>query len=151
MGGWRWTVDRTTRRVDRPVEEHRETTEQEWRDLQQHFELRRGSPAPAERPCGSPCKHGTSAALFCRSPPIKRLALGRSSSTCATAPLGARVHGWLGEVEGLRTSLEAAKTKRASLNRIPADGRAPGRPRHATDRRTCPTEPVNLIKAVELG
>ncbi|MFI9587055.1 hypothetical protein ACIHCQ_35760 [Streptomyces sp. NPDC052236] len=35
----------------------------------------------------------------------------------------ARANGWLGEVEGLQVSLNAAMAKLTSLNRAPTDGR----------------------------
>ncbi|WP_234336203.1 hypothetical protein [Streptomyces sp. NRRL S-1022] len=45
------------RRADRPQEEYREPTEQEWHDFQQHFELRKVSLGTCGRPYGTPCKH----------------------------------------------------------------------------------------------
>ncbi|MFD4860670.1 tyrosine-type recombinase/integrase [Streptomyces atratus] len=52
---YRGFLDR--RRADRPQEEYREPTEQEWRDFQQHFELRKVSLGTCGRPYGTPCKH----------------------------------------------------------------------------------------------
>ncbi|MFF4874374.1 hypothetical protein [Streptomyces sp. NPDC000961] len=52
---YRGFLDR--RRAERPVEEYREPTEQEWHDFQQHFELRKVSLGTCVRPYGTPCKH----------------------------------------------------------------------------------------------
>lgn len=52
---YRGFLDR--RRADRPQEEYREPTEQEWRDFQQHFERRKVSLGTCGRPYGTPCKH----------------------------------------------------------------------------------------------
>ncbi|MGW7574704.1 hypothetical protein [Streptomyces sp. NPDC054765] len=52
---YRGFLDR--RRAERPVEEYREPTAQEWRDFQQHFELRKVSLGTCGRPYGTPCKH----------------------------------------------------------------------------------------------
>ncbi|MFB7468581.1 hypothetical protein ACFCZ1_34730 [Streptomyces sp. NPDC056224] len=46
----------------------------------------------------------------------------RSSRTSASAS-EARANGWLGEVEGLQVSFDAAMAKLNSLKRAPADGR----------------------------
>ncbi|WP_203819171.1 site-specific integrase [Paractinoplanes ferrugineus] len=45
------------RRKVRPEDEYREPTDDEWRDFQQHFELRKLELGDCGRPYGSPCKH----------------------------------------------------------------------------------------------
>lgn len=55
MRTYRSFLDR--RRADRPQEEYREPTKQEWRDFQKHFELRKVSLGTCGRPYGTPCKH----------------------------------------------------------------------------------------------
>ncbi|MEV0413565.1 site-specific integrase [Streptomyces sp. NPDC050448] len=73
------------RRAERPVEEYREPTEQEWRDFQQHFELRKVSLGTCRRPYGTPCKHehACTAAQFSRSTRGSDPGSSRSSRTSA--------------------------------------------------------------------
>ncbi|WP_327047113.1 site-specific integrase [Microbispora sp. NBC_01189] len=133
------------RRADRPVEEYREPTDQEWRDFQQHFELRKVSLGTCGRPYGTPCKH-EHACIRCpvlQVDPRQRPRLTEIIHNLRDRITEARTNGWLGEVEGLQISLEAAKAKLAGLNRIPTDGRARlvalGMPTFTdptTDRRT---------------
>ncbi|WP_344596663.1 hypothetical protein [Actinomadura vinacea] len=52
---YRGFLDR--RRADRPAEEYRDPTDQEWLDFQQHFELRKVSLGNCGRPYGTPCQH----------------------------------------------------------------------------------------------
>lgn len=52
---YRGFLDR--RRAMRPSAEYREPTEQEWREFQQHFQLRKLALGECGRPYGSPCKH----------------------------------------------------------------------------------------------
>ncbi|WP_328884162.1 tyrosine-type recombinase/integrase [Streptomyces sp. NBC_00299] len=52
---YRGFLDR--RRAARPQEEYSEPTPEEWRDFQQHFELRKVSLGTCGRPYVTPCKH----------------------------------------------------------------------------------------------
>jgi integrase len=45
------------RRATRPAAEYREPTDEEWREFQQHFELRRLELGTCGRPYGTPCIH----------------------------------------------------------------------------------------------
>jgi len=45
------------RRAVRPAAEYREPTDDEWREFQQHFELRKLELGTCGRPYGTPCKH----------------------------------------------------------------------------------------------
>lgn len=56
---YRGFLDR--RRADRPQEEYREPTAREWRDFQQHFELRKVSLGTCGRPYGTPASTNTPA------------------------------------------------------------------------------------------
>ncbi|MFF9336727.1 hypothetical protein [Streptomyces albogriseolus] len=56
---YRGFLDR--RRADRPQDEYREPTEQEWHDSQQHFELRKVSLGTCGRPHGPPASTKTPA------------------------------------------------------------------------------------------
>ncbi|MFE8991247.1 hypothetical protein ACFYMI_26145 [Streptomyces collinus] len=86
------------RRADRPQEEYREPTEQEWRDFQQHFELRKVHPRQRGR-------------------------LIEIIQNLRDRIFEARGNGWLGEVEGLHISFDAATAKLNSLKNTSADGR----------------------------
>ncbi|MGP4030028.1 tyrosine-type recombinase/integrase [Actinomadura sp. 3N407] len=120
---YRGFLDR--RRAERPVEEYREPTEQEWRDFQQHFELRKVSLGTCGRPYGTPCKHDH-ACIRCpvlQIDPRQRGRLIEIIQNLRERVREARGNGWLGEVEGLQVSLDAANAKVHSLKRAPADGR----------------------------
>ncbi|MEV7037597.1 hypothetical protein [Amycolatopsis sp. NPDC051061] len=116
------------RRAVRPSTEYREPTDQEWNEFQQHFELRKLELGTCGRPYGTPCKH-EHACIRCPSLRVDPNARGRLLEIARN--LGDRIgeakaNGWLGEVEGLQTSLEAAKRKLVSLDRMLA--RKPGGP-----------------------
>jgi hypothetical protein len=120
---YRGFLDR--RRADRPQGEYREPTEQEWRDFQQHFELRKVSLGTCGRPYGTPCKH-EHACIRCpvlQIDPRQRGRLIEIIQNLRERIREARGNGWLGEVEGLQVSLDAATAKLNSLRRAPADGR----------------------------
>ncbi|MFJ9846981.1 hypothetical protein ACIRYZ_42435, partial [Kitasatospora sp. NPDC101155] len=120
---YRGFLDR--RRADRPQEEYREPTEQEWHDFQQHFELRKVSLGTCGRPYGTPCKH-EHACIRCpvlQLDPRQKPRLIEIIQNLRERIREARANGWLGEVEGLQVSLDAATAKLTSLNRTRADGR----------------------------
>ncbi|MEU9791135.1 tyrosine-type recombinase/integrase [Streptomyces sparsogenes] len=45
------------RRAERPKEEYRDPTPEEWSDFQEHFDKRRIELGSCGRPCGTPCTH----------------------------------------------------------------------------------------------
>jgi site-specific recombinase XerD len=107
------------RRSVRPEAEYREPTDAEWRDFQQHFELRKLELGACGRPYGTPCQH-EHACLRCpslRVDPRQRTRLIEIIRNLADRISEARINGWLGEVQGLQTSLDAAKRKLVSLDR----------------------------------
>jgi hypothetical protein len=119
------------RRAVRPEAEYREPTEEEWREFQQHFELRKLELGTCGRPYATPCQHEF-ACLRCpslRVDPRQRPRLVEIITNLASRIDEARINGWLGEVQGLQTSLEAAKRKLVSVDRA---------------ARTKPTGPTNL-------
>lgn len=107
------------RRAVRPEAEYREPTNEEWREFHQHFELRKLELGTCGRPYGSPCRH-EHACIRC---PMLRVDPGQRPRLIAIIRnLGdriteARMNGWLGEVEGLQVSLEAARGKLTALDR----------------------------------
>ncbi|MGI5440405.1 tyrosine-type recombinase/integrase [Streptomyces shenzhenensis] len=120
---YRGFLDR--RRAARPQEEYREPTAREWRDFQQHFELRKVSLGTCGRPYGTPCKH-EHACIRC---PVLQMdsrqkpRLIEIIQNLRERIREARANGWLGEVEGLQVSFDAATAKLNSLKNSPADGR----------------------------
>ena len=122
-----------SRRAQRPEEEYREPTDEEWREFQQHFELRKLELGTCGRPYGTPCKH-EHACIRCPSLRVDPRARGRLTEIVANLRdrvEEARANGWTGEVEGLKVSLNAAAAKLASLDRMQA--RAVGGIRAVTD------------------
>ncbi|WP_335985793.1 tyrosine-type recombinase/integrase [Glycomyces sp. MUSA5-2] len=122
---YRAFVDR--RRSTRPSEEYREPTAEEWIEFQQHFALRKLELGDCGRPYGTPCAH-EHACVRCPMLRVDPRAKGRLQEIIANLTERieeARANGWLGEIEGLKTSQTAAISKLASLNR--AERNKPGR------------------------
>jgi integrase len=116
------------RRAARPAAEHRLATDDEWREFQQHFQTRQLELGTCGRPYGTPCRH-EHACIRCPSMRLDPRARPRLVSIIRN--LGDRIneardHGWLGEVDGLQTSLAAATEKLTNLDRINTRA-APGR------------------------
>ncbi|MCX0274936.1 site-specific integrase [Nocardia zapadnayensis] len=116
------------RRALRPQAEYREPTDSEWREFQQHFELRKLELGTCSRPYGSPCQH-EHACIRCPSLQVDPRARARLVEIIANLRdriTEAKACGWTGEVEGLRVSLHAAAAKLASLDKMNQRGaRAP--------------------------
>ncbi|MDX2388837.1 site-specific integrase [Streptomyces sp. DK15] len=109
-----------SRRTVRPAVEYREPTEEEWDEFQKHFELRKVELGTCGRPYGTPCAHEHSC-IRCpmlRVEPAQRRRLEEIIRNLSDRIDEARANGWLGEVQGLQVSLEAARTKLASLDRL---------------------------------
>jgi integrase len=107
------------RRSVRPESEYREPTDDEWREFQQHFELRKLELGTCGRPYGSPCKH-EHACIRCpmlRVDPQQRGRLIEITQNLQDRIAEARMNGWHGEVQGLQVSLDAARSKLSSLER----------------------------------
>jgi integrase len=113
------------RRATRPETEYREPTAEEWREFQQHFALRKLELGTCGRPYGTPCKH-EHACIRCpmlRVDPKQRARLVEITQNLQDRITEARMNGWLGEVQGLQTSLQAARGKLTSLERSLKDTR----------------------------
>ncbi len=107
------------RRDARPPEEYREPTDDEWRDFQQHFHARKVALGDCARPYGTPCPHEHSC-IRCpmlRISPRQRPRLIEIIRNLGDRISEARTNGWLGEVQGLESSLTKAKEKLANLDR----------------------------------
>ncbi|MEV7394628.1 MULTISPECIES: site-specific integrase [unclassified Streptomyces] len=107
------------RRTLRPEAEYRDPTDEEWREFQQHFALRKVELGTCGRPYGTPCKHGH-ACVRCpmlRMDPGQRKRLIEIIHSLTDRIREAKLNGWLGEAEGLQVSLQAAGKKLAALDR----------------------------------
>lgn len=108
------------RRKVRPVEEYREPTNQEWDEFQQHFHARKLELGSCSRPYGSPCQH-EHACIRCpmlRVDPKQRSRLIEIVANLADRVTEAHDHGWHAEVQGLTVSLDAARKKLVSLEKL---------------------------------
>ncbi|WP_245717901.1 site-specific integrase [Nocardia miyunensis] len=106
------------RRALRPSEEYRTPTDAEWEEFLGHFERRKVALGECGRAYGTSCQHEHSC-IRCpvlRVDPAQR---GRLEQICDNLTLRiteADREGWIGEAEGLRVSLAAAKGKLAQLD-----------------------------------
>jgi hypothetical protein len=115
------------RRAFRPEAEYREPTDQEWQEFHQHFQLRKLELGECGRPYGTPCKHEF-ACLRCpsmRLDPKARPRLVEIIANLRDRIKEAKLNGWLGEVQGLQTSLNEATKKLVSLDRSIERSRKP--------------------------
>lgn len=106
------------RRALRPTAEYREPTDAEWDEFQQHFHLRKVELGTCGRPYGTPCNH-EHACIRCpmlRVDPQQRTRLVEIIDNLKVRQAEARDKGWLGEVQGLQVSLDAATNKLTSLD-----------------------------------
>lgn len=108
-----------TRRSIRPEAEYREPTEAEWREFQQHFQARKLELGDCGRPYGTGCQH-EHACVRCpmlRVAPTQRPRLVEIIRNLDARITEAKMHGWLGEVQGLQYSLTKAQEKLANLDK----------------------------------
>lgn len=92
-----------------------------WREFQQHFRERKLELGECARPYGTPCQHEHacfSAVQACAWTPRPGPRLAEIIANLNDRIQEARLNGWLGEVEGLKTSRDAAARKLASLDRM---------------------------------
>lgn len=110
------------RRSLRPTTEYREPTDAEWQEFQEHFQLRKLELGTCGRPYGTPCNH-EHACIRCpmlRVDPEQRQRLAEIATNLEDRIVEAKENNWLGEVQGLQVSLEAARSKLGSLDRNPS-------------------------------
>lgn len=108
------------RRAVRPEAEYREPTEEEWREFQAHFHARKLELGECGRAYGSSCHHEFSC-IRCPSLRLDLSARRRLIEIIANLKdriQEAKANNWLGEVEGLQHSLNAAAQKLVSLDRL---------------------------------
>lgn len=106
------------RRALRPTEEYRAVTPDEWQQFLGHFERRKLALGDCGRAYGSDCVH-EHACVRCPVlivSPTERPRLIEIRDNLGERIAEAEREGWLGEVEGLSTSLAAAEEKIAQLD-----------------------------------
>jgi hypothetical protein len=105
------------RRAERPSEEYRDLTVQEWDDFLAHFELRKVALGTCGRDHGTPCAH-ENACVRC---PLLRVdsdqvpRLESIHANLADRLVEAKDQGWLGEVAAIETTLAAAEQKLVAM------------------------------------
>ncbi|WP_051796650.1 site-specific integrase [Kibdelosporangium aridum] len=112
----------TRRRALRPGGEYRDPTPEEWAEFEQHFTKRKVELGTCARPYGSPCRH-EHACIRCpvlRPDPTQEPRLLAIVVNLNDRLREANERGWLGEVDGLKVSLDAASRKLAQMRRIRA-------------------------------
>jgi integrase len=107
------------RREQRPSEEYRAPSDEEWQEFLGHFERRKVSIGTCGRAFGSACVHEHACVrcplLWPDTTQRQRLIEIRDNLTARIAE--AEREGWLGEVEGLQVSLAGAEDKLAQIDR----------------------------------
>src|SRR6266487_659422 len=106
------------RRATRPGEEYRTPTDEEWEEFLGHFERRKVAHGTCGRVFGSSCIH-EHACLRCsllRPDPAQRARLAEVHNNLLARIAEAEREGWLGEVEGLKVSLTAARQKLSQVD-----------------------------------
>ena len=107
------------RRTTRPSEEYREPTDSEWDEFLGHFAARKIELGTCGRAYGTGCQH-EHACVRCpmlRPDPAQQSRLEEIIANLGERLTEAHDHGWLGEVDGLKTSLAAAELKHAQMRR----------------------------------
>jgi len=108
------------RRVIRPTEEYREPTAAEWDEFEAHFVQRKLSLGSCGRAYGTSCQH-EHACLRCallRPDPTQLHRLQDIIDNLHERITEAKQQGWLGDVEGLRVTLNSAEMKLAQMHRL---------------------------------
>ena len=110
------------RRATRPSQEYRTPTDQEWDEFLGHFQRRKVAYGTCGRSYGTPCIH-EHACLRCpllRPDPAQRDRLTDVCANLLDRISEAQHEGWLGEVDGLKVSLAAARQKIAQIDELAA-------------------------------
>lgn len=114
------------RRTLRPADEYRPVTDAEWEEFRGHFARRKVALGDCGRAYGTPCIHEHSC-IRCpllRPDPAQKPRLTEIILNLAVRIEEAEDNGHLGEAEGRKADLEAARDKLAQMNHIAASRRA---------------------------
>ncbi len=107
------------RRAVRPSEEYHEPTDAEWDEFLGHFQKRKVELGVCGRAYGTPCQH-EHACIRCpmlRPDPAQQHRLEEIIANLHARLAEAHTQGWLGEVDGLETSITAAEHKLTQMRR----------------------------------
>jgi len=105
------------RRAERPSEEYRDLTAQEWDAFLAHFELRKVALGTCGRDHGTPCAH-ENACVRCpllRVDPAQMPRLENIHANLVDRLEEAKEQGWLGEVAAIETTRAAAEQKLGAM------------------------------------
>ncbi|MEU0939006.1 site-specific integrase [Embleya sp. NPDC005971] len=105
------------RRAERPSEEYRDLTADEWDEFLSHFELRKVALGTCGRDYSTPCQH-ENACVRCpllRVDPAQMPRLQEIHANLIDRLQEAKDQGWLGEVAAIETTMAAAAQKLAAM------------------------------------
>jgi hypothetical protein len=108
------------RRAERPSEEYRDLTAQEWEEFLAHFELRKVALGTCGRDYGTPCAH-ENACVRCPLLRVDATQMPRLEEIHANLfdrLQEAKEQGWLGEVAAIETTLAAADQKLVAMRML---------------------------------
>ena len=108
------------RRAERPSEEYRDLTTQEWDAFLAHFELRKVALGTCGRDHGTPCAH-ENACVRCpllRVDPAQVQRLQGIHANLVDRLREAKEQGWLGEVAAIETTMAAAQQKLEAMREL---------------------------------
>ena len=133
------------RRAQRPTDEYRTPTDEEWEQFLGHFERRKVSAGLCGRAFATPCIH-EHACIRCPMlwpDPAQRPRIAEIRDNLTARIAEAEREGWLGEIEGLKISLAGAGDKLAQIDRRarrqPVDPGIPATPASSHPRDTVHT------------
>jgi hypothetical protein len=118
------------RRTTRPSEEYREPTDSEWDEFLGHFAARKIELGTCGRAYGTSCQH-EHACVRCpmmRPDPAQQSRLEEIIANLSARLAEARERGWLGDVQGLTTSIAAAEQKHTQMRRTATNLGLPAMP-----------------------
>ena len=107
------------RRAQRPTDEYRVPSEEEWQEFLGHFERRKVATGICGRAFGTPCIHEHSCLRCSMHWPdhAQRPRIAEIRDNLLDRIAEAEREGWLGEVDGLKVSLAGAEDKLAQIDR----------------------------------
>ncbi len=132
------------RRATRPSQEYREPTDSEWDEFLGHWAARKLELGTCGRAYDTGCQH-EHACIRCpmlRPDPTQQPRLEQIIASLTERIAEATERGWLGDVTGLTTSLDAARRKLVQMRRTATNLGLPARPRVLLARSTNDTSPV---------